>query len=61
LLPQAGKASIMSALQRRAAIRVAPPRPARARRLRLSMLLVWIAGAVLPWAALLFVFYLLCN
>ena len=51
----------MSALQQRTATRAVPQRPSRARGLRLSMLMAWIAGAVLPWAALLFIFYLICD
>jgi hypothetical protein len=51
----------MSALQQRAATRAAPQRPGRSRGLRLSMLMAWTLGAVLPWAALLFLFYLICD
>lgn len=50
----------MRALHRRAPSR-APPPPGRSRGLRLSMLLAWTLGAVLPWGALLFLFYLICD
>ncbi|HKT19029.1 MAG TPA: hypothetical protein VJR47_13365 [Stellaceae bacterium] len=51
----------MSGLHQRAATRAAFPRLGRARGFRLSMLAAWTAGAVLPWAALLFLFYLICD
>ena len=51
----------MRALHRRAPSRAAPPRTSRSRGLRLSMLMAWTLGAVLPWAALLFLFYLICD
>ena len=50
----------MTDLDQRAATRSAWI-PRRARGFRFSMLAAWIAGAILPWATLLFLFYLICN
>jgi hypothetical protein len=35
--------------------------PRRGRGFRLSMLAAWMAGAILPWAALLFLLYIVCG